>query len=87
MELLDRWREGDRKAGNELFLRHFDSISRFFESKIDHQDTDAPQGCRPRDDLFTAGALAEQRREVEGAATAVSALDPHATVHGLRELG
>ena len=39
LELLDRWRAGDRKAGNALFQRHFESISRFFESKVD-QDVD-----------------------------------------------
>lgn len=34
LELLERWRAGDRDAGNELFERHFDSICRFFENKI-----------------------------------------------------
>ncbi len=34
-ELLERWRGGDRDAGNELFERHFASICRFFHSKID----------------------------------------------------
>lgn len=34
LELLDRWRAGDRRAGNELFQRHFDSIWRFFQNKI-----------------------------------------------------
>ena len=34
MQLLDRWREGDRQAGNELFQRHFESINRFFENKV-----------------------------------------------------
>ena len=33
-ELLERWRSGDREAGNELFERHFHSICRFFENKI-----------------------------------------------------
>lgn len=35
LELLDRWRAGDRRAGNALFQRHFESVSRFFESKVD----------------------------------------------------
>ena len=39
IELLDRWRAGDPRAGNSLFQRHFDSISRFFENKLD-QDID-----------------------------------------------
>lgn len=34
LELLDRWRAGDRRAGNQLFQRHFDSIWRFFQNKI-----------------------------------------------------
>lgn len=33
-ELLERWRAGDRDAGNELFERYFSSICRFFENKI-----------------------------------------------------
>lgn len=33
-ELLSAWRSGDAAAGNELFHRHFDSICRFFSSKI-----------------------------------------------------
>lgn len=31
--LLDRWRAGDRRAGEELFARHFADIYRFFEHK------------------------------------------------------
>lgn len=34
LELLERWRAGDRGAGNELFERYFSSICRFFENKI-----------------------------------------------------
>lgn len=34
-EVLDRWRAGDRAAGNELLSRHFDSLYRFFRNKID----------------------------------------------------
>jgi RNA polymerase sigma-70 factor (ECF subfamily) len=33
-ELLDRWREGDLEAGDELFNRHFASIHRFFRNKV-----------------------------------------------------
>lgn len=33
-ELLDRWRQNDRKAGNELFQRYFSAICRFFQNKI-----------------------------------------------------
>jgi RNA polymerase sigma-70 factor (ECF subfamily) len=34
LELLERWRGGEQGAGNELFERHFSSICRFFENKI-----------------------------------------------------
>jgi RNA polymerase sigma-70 factor (ECF subfamily) len=33
-ELLDAWRAGDTRAGNELFRRHFDSVCRFFRNKV-----------------------------------------------------
>lgn len=33
-ELLGRWSQGDRSAGNELFQRHFDSVCSFFETKV-----------------------------------------------------
>jgi RNA polymerase sigma-70 factor (ECF subfamily) len=33
-ELLKAWREGDRQAGDELFMRHFDSLYRFFARKV-----------------------------------------------------
>ena len=34
-DLLDAWRNGDELAGNELFERHFSSVFRFFENKLD----------------------------------------------------
>jgi len=34
-ELLHAWRAGDRRAGGELFSRHFDSVRRFFANKVD----------------------------------------------------
>lgn len=34
-ELVDRWRTGDNAAGQQLFERHFASISRFFTTKCD----------------------------------------------------
>lgn len=36
-ELLRRWREGDRQAGNLLFQRHFETIRRFFVNKVDDE--------------------------------------------------
>lgn len=34
VELLSRWRDGDRAAGNELFERHFRPLYRFFRTKV-----------------------------------------------------
>lgn len=42
-ELLDAWREGDTRAGNELFNRHFDAICRFFANKSDTDVEDLVQ--------------------------------------------
>jgi RNA polymerase sigma factor (sigma-70 family) len=33
LELLDAWRAGNRRAGEDLFARHFADIYRFFEHK------------------------------------------------------
>jgi RNA polymerase sigma-70 factor (ECF subfamily) len=33
-ELLQAWRDGDRRAGATLFERHFDAIARFFRGKL-----------------------------------------------------
>ncbi len=32
--LLESWRQGDTRAGEELFGRHFDSLCRFFRNKL-----------------------------------------------------
>jgi RNA polymerase sigma-70 factor (ECF subfamily) len=42
-ELLEAWREGDERAGRELFARHFDAIYRFFRSKVDDLAEDLTQ--------------------------------------------
>lgn len=33
-ELLGAWSRGDRRAGNQLFQRHFEAIYRFFSAKV-----------------------------------------------------
>jgi RNA polymerase sigma factor (sigma-70 family) len=38
-ELLDRWRGGDKAAGQALFARHFDSLCGFFATKC-HGEAD-----------------------------------------------
>lgn len=35
LALIERWRAGEREAGELLFERHFDSLYRFFQSKSD----------------------------------------------------
>lgn len=37
-ELLRQWREGDRRAGSELFSRHFDELYGFFRNKVANSD-------------------------------------------------
>jgi len=34
-ELLQAWRDGDNRAGKELFERHFKALRRFFTNKVD----------------------------------------------------
>lgn len=34
LQLLEAWRDGDRSAGNQLLARHFESLHRFFASKV-----------------------------------------------------
>jgi RNA polymerase sigma-70 factor (ECF subfamily) len=43
IELLDSWRDGDSRAGNELFNRHFDSVCRFFANKAPNEVDDLIQ--------------------------------------------
>lgn len=39
-DLLDAWREGNRKAGSELLNRYFDQLYRFFRSKVGGDEAD-----------------------------------------------
>jgi RNA polymerase sigma factor (sigma-70 family) len=34
LDLLERWRGGERQAGQDLFARHFRELYRFFENKV-----------------------------------------------------
>ncbi len=43
MELFDRWCADDLRAGNELFERHFQSMQRFFDRKIENDSHDLIQ--------------------------------------------
>lgn len=42
-ELLESWRNGDRRAGATLFERHFDSVRRFFINKVSDSVEDLVQ--------------------------------------------
>ena len=41
--LLQRWRDGDRRAGEKLCARHFDDVYRFFEHKLPGEADDLTQ--------------------------------------------
>ena len=41
--LLARWQEGDGRAGEELFRRHVDAITRFFRNKVSRDIEDLVQ--------------------------------------------
>jgi RNA polymerase sigma-70 factor (ECF subfamily) len=43
LALLERWRNGDRRAGEELCARYFDEIYRFFVHKLADQADDLTQ--------------------------------------------
>lgn len=43
IDLLEGWRGGDARAGNELFNRHFDSVCRFFANKAPNEVDDLIQ--------------------------------------------
>jgi RNA polymerase sigma-70 factor (ECF subfamily) len=43
LSLLERWRAGDRGAGQELFRRHFAQLFRFFNSKVGTHAEDLTQ--------------------------------------------
>lgn len=40
LELVDAWRSGDEKAGEALFVRHFDALYNFFHGKISDDDVE-----------------------------------------------
>ncbi len=43
LNLLQRWRDGDQRAGQELCTRHFAEIYRFFEHKLPGEADDLTQ--------------------------------------------
>src|SRR5262245_5534947 len=43
LALLERWRQGDRRAGEDLFARHLAEVYRFFEHKVGSDAEDLAQ--------------------------------------------
>lgn len=74
--LLDRWRGGDRAAGQELFARHFAEVYRFLEHKVGAAADDLTQrtflACVAARDQFRKDAsfrtylFAIARNEIHG---------------------
>jgi RNA polymerase sigma factor (sigma-70 family) len=71
--LLERWRDGDRVAGNLLFDRHVRSLMRFFFNKVGDETADLVQhtmsvclcgGDRLRDDSSFRTYLFQTARDV-----------------------
>lgn len=60
IELLDAWRNGDSVAGSQLLKRHFDTLFRFFSTKLDEPADDLIQetllGCVKGRDRFREDA-------------------------------
>ena len=60
LDLVDRWRAGDRAAGEALFQRHFASIYAFFETKFEAEAEELTQAtflaCVRAKDQFRKGS-------------------------------
>jgi len=58
LSLLEAWRDGDKRAGEALFQRHFDSIYGFFETKCEAEADELTQAtflaCLKARDQFRA---------------------------------
>jgi RNA polymerase sigma-70 factor (ECF subfamily) len=58
LALLERWRAGDKRAGEELFGRHFAQVFRFFDGKVGSRAEDLTQqtflACVKSQDRFRA---------------------------------
>ena len=75
-ELFEAWRNGDRKAGNDLFQRHFEAIERFFANKVDRDIEELVQ------ETFARCVSASERFEgqsptVKAPMTTLAAFEPH----------
>jgi RNA polymerase sigma-70 factor (ECF subfamily) len=62
LELLDRWRDGDPQAGNDLFRRYFRSVYQFFRDKVSGEEDELIQATflacvRGRDQFRNEGTF------------------------------
>ncbi|MEM9459350.1 MAG: RNA polymerase sigma factor [Myxococcota bacterium] len=80
--LLQRWKTGDRAAGNQLMSRHYDSIHRFFEIKVPRAAEDLSQRC------FLAAIEGLDRLREGGSVRAyLFGIARHLLIHYLRDSG
>ena len=42
-QLVARWRQGDKSAGEALFERYYDGVARFFYNKVGERSADLIQ--------------------------------------------
>jgi len=78
-DLLDRWRAGDKPAGQELLARHFDSLCGFFASKTDRDADDLVQKT-----LLACVAAKHQFRKDASFRTYLFTVARHELYHWLR---
>jgi len=78
-ELLDRWRAGDKPAGQALLARHFDSLCGFFASKTDRDADDLVQRT-----LLACVAAKHQFRKDASFRTYLFTVARHELYHYLR---
>lgn len=80
--LLQRWRSGDRAAGNRLMSRHYDAIYRFFELKVPRVAEELSQRC------FLAVIEGLDRLRASGSVRAyLFGIARHLLLHHLRDRG
>jgi len=77
--LLERWKAGERAAGEALLARHFDELCSFFESKCFQDADDLVQ----RTMLALVGAKHQFRKQASFR-TYMFAVAPHELYHWLR---
>ena len=78
-DLLDRWRDGDKAAGQELLARHFDTLCGFFESKLEGEADDLVQQT-----MLACVASKDRFRKESSFRTYLFTVARHELFHALR---